>query len=48
LQVIEDWKFVAMVLDRMFLLLFTMLCAGGTMTIVLRAPTIYDTTEPLA
>ena len=29
-QVIEDWKFISMVLDRLFLWLFTAACLLGT------------------
>ncbi|KAK6009333.1 hypothetical protein OSTOST_25760 [Ostertagia ostertagi] len=47
-QVIEDWKYVSVVMDRVFLLLFTFACAFGTIVIIARAPSIYDTTVPLA
>ncbi|KHN70752.1 Acetylcholine receptor subunit alpha-type unc-63 [Toxocara canis] len=47
-QVIEDWKYISVVMDRIFLFLFTAACAFGTVTIILRAPTIYDTTVALA
>ena len=47
LQVEEDWKYVAMVLDRLFLWIFTGLCILGTAGIVLRAPALYDTTLPI-
>ncbi|CAG9537308.1 unnamed protein product [Cercopithifilaria johnstoni] len=47
-QVIEDWKYMSMVLDRIFLILFTLVCMIGSVTIILRAPTIYDSTVPLA
>jgi len=46
-EVIEDWKFVAMVLDRLFLWLFTLACVLGTGGIILRAPSIYDMREPI-
>uniref|UniRef100_A0A158P935 Neur_chan_LBD domain-containing protein n=1 Tax=Angiostrongylus cantonensis TaxID=6313 RepID=A0A158P935_ANGCA len=46
--VIEDWKYVSVVMDRVFLLLFTFACALGTVLIIARAPSIYDTTVPLA
>lgn len=48
LQVIEDWKYISMVLDRIFLILFTLACMIGSVIIILRAPTIYNETVPLA
>uniref|UniRef100_A0A7E4US16 Acetylcholine receptor subunit alpha-type unc-63 n=1 Tax=Panagrellus redivivus TaxID=6233 RepID=A0A7E4US16_PANRE len=47
-QVIEDWKYVSVVMDRVFLLVFTIACVVGTLLIIFRAPNIYDTTEALA
>ena len=38
----EDWKFVGMVLDRLFLWVFTVAVLGGTVVIILRAPSLYD------
>ena len=38
-----DWKYVAFVLDRLFLWIFTVACVVGTFGIVLQAPTLYDT-----
>lgn len=32
----EEWKFVAMVMDRMFLYLFSAACLLGTITIILQ------------
>jgi len=46
-EVIEDWKFIAMVLDRLFLWLFTLACVLGTGGIILRAPSLYDMREPI-
>ncbi|XP_023289222.1 acetylcholine receptor subunit beta-like 2 isoform X2 [Orussus abietinus] len=46
-EVIEDWKFVAMVLDRFFLWVFTLACIGGTLGIIFQAPSLYDTREPV-
>ena len=46
-QEMEDWKFVGMVLDRLFLWVFTVAVLGGTFGIVLRAPSLYDQREPI-
>lgn len=35
-QVIEDWKYVAMVVDRMFLWIFVIVCVGGTLGLFLQ------------
>uniref|UniRef100_A0A915PBM8 Nicotinic acetylcholine receptor alpha subunit n=1 Tax=Setaria digitata TaxID=48799 RepID=A0A915PBM8_9BILA len=47
-QIIEDWKYISVVMDRLFLILFTTACMIGSVVIILRAPTIYDTTTALA
>uniref|UniRef100_A0A915PV17 Uncharacterized protein n=1 Tax=Setaria digitata TaxID=48799 RepID=A0A915PV17_9BILA len=47
-QVIEDWKYISMVMDRIFLILFTSACTIGSIVIIFRAPTIYDRTAALA
>jgi nicotinic acetylcholine receptor len=47
IQVKEDWKFVAMVLDRLFLWIFTVAVFVGTCGIILHAPTLYDNREPI-
>ncbi|KAG7202860.1 hypothetical protein KM043_010010 [Ampulex compressa] len=44
-KVIEEWKFVAMVLDRFFLWIFTFACIGGTLGIKCQAPSLYDKRE---
>ena len=46
-QVKEDWKYVAMVLDRLFLWIFTIAVVFGTAGIILQAPTLYDTRVPI-
>ncbi|XP_068084467.1 acetylcholine receptor subunit alpha-like 1 [Anabrus simplex] len=43
----EDWKYVAMVLDRLFLWIFTIACVLGTALIILKAPSLYDKTQPI-
>jgi nicotinic acetylcholine receptor len=47
LQVKEDWKYVAMVLDRLFLWIFTLAVLVGTAGIILQAPTLYDDRRPI-
>lgn len=36
LQVIEDWKYVAMVVDRLFLWIFVIVCVVGTLGLFLQ------------
>ncbi|EAA08125.3 AGAP002974-PA [Anopheles gambiae str. PEST] len=43
----EDWKYVALVLDRLFLWIFTIACVLGTCLIILQAPSLYDNTQPI-
>ncbi|XP_022253630.1 acetylcholine receptor subunit alpha-like, partial [Limulus polyphemus] len=47
ISVREDWKYVAMVLDRLFLWIFTIAVLVGTCGIILHAPTLYDNREPV-
>jgi nicotinic acetylcholine receptor len=42
LKVREDWKYVAMVLDRLFLWIFTVAVIVGSAGIILQAPALYD------
>ncbi|GJQ74882.1 nAChRa8 [Trypoxylus dichotomus] len=46
-EIVEDWKFVSMVLDRFFLWVFTLACIGGTCGIIFQAPSLYDTRIPV-
>uniref|UniRef100_A0A336M4D8 CSON010467 protein n=1 Tax=Culicoides sonorensis TaxID=179676 RepID=A0A336M4D8_CULSO len=43
--VVEDWKFVSMVLDRFFLWVFTILCVVGTIGIIFQSPSLFDTRQ---
>lgn len=43
----EEWKYVAMVLDRLFLWIFTFTSIAGTLAIFLQAPNLYDTQKPI-
>ncbi|CAF2265107.1 unnamed protein product [Rotaria magnacalcarata] len=43
----EEWKYVALVIDRLFLYIFTTACFCGTCGIILQAPSIYDYRKPI-
>nr|AFY08299.1 nicotinic acetylcholine receptor alpha subunit 38 [Oesophagostomum dentatum] len=43
----EDWKYVAAVLDRFFLFVFSIACMSGTLVVLLQAPTLYDYRKPI-
>ncbi|CAG0918419.1 unnamed protein product [Notodromas monacha] len=43
----EDWKYIAMVLDRFFLWIFTLACVLGTCGIIFQAPSLYDRRKPI-
>ena len=44
----REWKYVAMVMDRLFLFIFFTACVSGTMGIFLNAPSLYDPREALS
>lgn len=46
-EIVEDWKYVSMVLDRFFLCIFTAACVLGTCGIIFQAPSLYDDTPPI-
>uniref|UniRef100_A0AAG5CQ64 Uncharacterized protein n=1 Tax=Anopheles atroparvus TaxID=41427 RepID=A0AAG5CQ64_ANOAO len=46
-EIVEDWKFVSMVLDRFFLWVFTISCIFGTFGIIFQSPSLYDTRAPV-
>lgn len=43
----DDWTYVALVLDRLFLWIFLVACIVGTIIIIFQAPSLYDTTAPI-
>ncbi|VDK29306.1 unnamed protein product [Gongylonema pulchrum] len=45
-QVSDEWIFVAMVLDRLFLIIFSVLNVG-TFLILMESPSLYDTRRPM-
>ncbi|XKL62063.1 hypothetical protein PGB90_001896 [Kerria lacca] len=46
-EIIEDWKYVSMVLDRFFLWVFTLAFFLGTCAIIFQAPSLYDERRPI-
>lgn len=41
-EVSDDWKFMAIVIDRLFLWIFTITCLSGTFGIILKAPMLWE------
>lgn len=41
-QVLDDWKYIAMVLDRLLLYIFLAVTFGGTVGILMNAPHIFE------
>ena len=46
LKIKEQWKYVALVVDRLFLWIFTSACIIGTTSIILSAPSLYGSVMP--
>lgn len=47
LQISEDWQYIAMVLDRVFLIAFTLACVLGSASIIFEAPSLFDDKVPI-
>ena len=43
----QEWKYTALVIDRLLLFVFTTSCIVGTIAIILQAPSFYDQTVPI-
>jgi nicotinic acetylcholine receptor len=43
----EDWKYVALVVDRVFLWIYGVVCLFGTIAIICQAPMLYDNRKPI-
>jgi len=41
-QIIEDWRYIAMVIDRLQLFIFLAVTIGGTIGILIDAPHIFE------
>ncbi|KAH7726223.1 nicotinic acetylcholine receptor 8 [Aphelenchoides avenae] len=46
-QISENWSYVAMVMDRLLLIVFTLTNIAGTILILTQAPALTDTRDPL-
>ncbi|XP_014244615.1 acetylcholine receptor subunit beta-like 2 isoform X2 [Cimex lectularius] len=46
-EVVEDWKYISMVLDKFFLWVFSLACIVGTVAIIFQAPSLYDKRIPI-
>jgi nicotinic acetylcholine receptor, invertebrate len=46
-KVKEEWQYIAHVIDRLFLWIFTSACVIGTVSIILQAPSFYDKVPPI-
>lgn len=46
-QVEEQWRYVATIIDRLFFWIFTIVGTVGTAFLILQAPGLYDTSEPI-
>ncbi|XP_022258930.1 acetylcholine receptor subunit alpha-like 1 isoform X1 [Limulus polyphemus] len=46
-EIKDDWQFVAMVIDRLFLWIFSLTCAIGSACIILEAPSLFDDQQPI-
>ncbi|XP_055331726.1 acetylcholine receptor subunit alpha-like 1 isoform X2 [Paramacrobiotus metropolitanus] len=44
---VQDWKYFALVLDRLCLWIFSLVCIAGTAAIILNAPPLYETQQPI-
>ena len=41
-QILEDWRYIAMVIDRLQLYIFLAVTIGGTVGILINAPYIFE------
>ena len=43
----DDWRYIGIVIDRLFFWVFSLVILLGTMACLLNAPALYDTTIPV-
>ncbi|CAF4478627.1 unnamed protein product [Rotaria socialis] len=46
-EIVEEWRFIALILDRFFLILFVSVSLIGTLGSLLKAPSLYNSTPPV-
>lgn len=46
-QIVEEWRFIALILDRLFLIIFVSVSLIGTLGSLLKAPSLYNSTPPV-
>ena len=44
-QIVEDWRYIAQVIDRLQLFVFMAITVGGTVGILINAPNIFDSVD---
>lgn len=47
-QVVKDYKYVSLVIDRLCLWIYSAVCIIGSMAMLLNAPRLYDPKKPIA
>ncbi len=46
-QTADEWKYVALVIDRIFLIIYIAVCLFGSLGLLMNAPALYDDREPV-
>lgn len=46
-QIVEEWRFIALILDRIFLIIFVSISLIGTLGSLLKAPSLYQSSPPV-
>ena len=47
MQVSDDWKFLAKVVDRILLYVYITVCFVGVTAVMMSAPSFYDSSQPI-
>ncbi|CAF4317317.1 unnamed protein product [Rotaria socialis] len=46
-EIVEEWRFIALIFDRLFLIIFVSVSLLGTLTSLLKAPSLYHASSPI-